>query len=495
MIEIVLRQQIARELGHCWKYAMPIEAALGDSNGSPDASTLELFEDGRSLGPAHAVHDDIRTNGKGAFSHWNDQLYFSTSDNSDPRSSGRQYTFRVARAQFDPQQIDLGTRFRRLAVEQHNYPELSEADFARAVNLARSTIESTLDFLPESERVVAAAKVNRKLDFLSGAVFENVNGFPRRSMKFEEDKEDKLRQFSNGRSIHLELGSYTAWPDERADAFVTENNIGDIIRLDMNVDYRPDVAASVTALPFADDSIDIISSNSLFEHVAYPHDIIRESFRVLRPGGVMITTVPFHFVFHGCPNDYLRYTGQFFEEVCTRTGFSPVMSDTWGPSGVYCTTHQLLKATTAGKERTGPRTKAAQIAHLMTLSLLASLQSFDDDFDGGGPNHFQATQAFAIKPGVYKPPIQKPDRSKPFVDRFPDLICPATGLPLRREGDYLFSVDGQNKYPIEKGIPNLFVVEGFGSRRGSPPSSRQQFADWKAGRRKGWVRRILGKMD
>ena len=43
--------------------------------------------------PAHAVHDDIRAKGRGAYSHWTAAvLYFSASDNSDPRKNGRAYT-------------------------------------------------------------------------------------------------------------------------------------------------------------------------------------------------------------------------------------------------------------------------------------------------------------------------------------------------------------------------------------------------------------------
>lgn len=54
-------------------------------------SALRLQEDGRSLGPMHALHDDIRKIGGGVYSHWNEQLYFSASDNSDPRTNGRSY--------------------------------------------------------------------------------------------------------------------------------------------------------------------------------------------------------------------------------------------------------------------------------------------------------------------------------------------------------------------------------------------------------------------
>jgi pectate lyase len=61
------------------------------------ASFMEVFEDGRPLGPGHAPHEDVRRLGQGRFSHWGDRLYFSTSDNSDPRTNGRHYTVKEVR--------------------------------------------------------------------------------------------------------------------------------------------------------------------------------------------------------------------------------------------------------------------------------------------------------------------------------------------------------------------------------------------------------------
>ncbi|MCK4532386.1 hypothetical protein KAU39_01250, partial [bacterium] len=53
---------------------------------------LILYENGVKLGPAHSEHSQIRKKGKGRFSHWkSDVLYFSTSDNTDPRNNGRKY--------------------------------------------------------------------------------------------------------------------------------------------------------------------------------------------------------------------------------------------------------------------------------------------------------------------------------------------------------------------------------------------------------------------
>ena len=63
-------------------------------------SELRLYEDGTPLGPSHSVDDLIRETGGGAYAYRCLDggavrgLIFSTSDNSDPRSNGRQYRVR-----------------------------------------------------------------------------------------------------------------------------------------------------------------------------------------------------------------------------------------------------------------------------------------------------------------------------------------------------------------------------------------------------------------
>ncbi len=81
---------IHAEQGHCYIATMDF-GEPGDKFTS-GKSMLMVFEDGRPLGPPHAVHASIRTTGHGRYSHWaRESLYFSTSDNSDPRSNGRKY--------------------------------------------------------------------------------------------------------------------------------------------------------------------------------------------------------------------------------------------------------------------------------------------------------------------------------------------------------------------------------------------------------------------
>lgn len=87
------------EHGYCWEFDFantPLNsmlASLADSNDSPRRSPLRLFENGKLLEPAHALHFRIRGVGHGAFSHWQNQLLFSTLDNTNPNGNGRTYSF------------------------------------------------------------------------------------------------------------------------------------------------------------------------------------------------------------------------------------------------------------------------------------------------------------------------------------------------------------------------------------------------------------------
>jgi hypothetical protein len=55
-------------------------------------SDLVLLEDGKPLGPPHSAHAEIRKEGQGRYSHWGaNKVWFAASDNSDPKTNGRQY--------------------------------------------------------------------------------------------------------------------------------------------------------------------------------------------------------------------------------------------------------------------------------------------------------------------------------------------------------------------------------------------------------------------
>jgi glycosyltransferase involved in cell wall biosynthesis/2-polyprenyl-3-methyl-5-hydroxy-6-metoxy-1,4-benzoquinol methylase len=83
--------EATRQGGHIFRLALPRHVVSGDSGDCSAQSDLRLFENGVALGPAHALHADIASFGGGRFSHWSDDLLFSSSDGTDPRHNGRSY--------------------------------------------------------------------------------------------------------------------------------------------------------------------------------------------------------------------------------------------------------------------------------------------------------------------------------------------------------------------------------------------------------------------
>jgi hypothetical protein len=86
------------EIGHCW--LVHVGHADAADNRTSNASPIRLFESNKPLGPAHSLHADVREKGLGHYSHWGDYLYFSTSDNSDPRRNARRYSYRIDSNEF-----------------------------------------------------------------------------------------------------------------------------------------------------------------------------------------------------------------------------------------------------------------------------------------------------------------------------------------------------------------------------------------------------------
>jgi hypothetical protein len=80
-------EHITPEMGCCFTAAVP-EHLVSDKDGM---SRLRIFEDGFPLHRGSADHTLIRKEGRGAFSHWGRFVYFSSTDNTDPRVNGRRY--------------------------------------------------------------------------------------------------------------------------------------------------------------------------------------------------------------------------------------------------------------------------------------------------------------------------------------------------------------------------------------------------------------------
>lgn len=97
-----------------------------------------------------------------------------------------------------------------------------------------------------------------------------------------------------------------------------------VLYANLNTTYTPDVQADGAALPFADGTFDAVICGELLEHVPDPLHILQGVYRALKPGGVVLISVPFLFPMHSQPNDYARYTNFFWDKNLAKLGYQKI---------------------------------------------------------------------------------------------------------------------------------------------------------------------------
>lgn len=85
---------------------------------------------------------------------------------------------------------------------------------------------------------------------------------------------------------------------------------------------RADVFADAMQLPLAEKVFDTVLCTQVLEHVPEPIDVLREAWRVLRPGGHLVLTAPQYNALHGEPQDFYRYTKYGLDYLARRADFT-----------------------------------------------------------------------------------------------------------------------------------------------------------------------------
>ena len=160
--EIVLdATRAVPEQGKAWRLDLSDAPVQGDSKEYPQGSLYTLCENGLPLQPSHSAHVYVRQYGKGAHSHWGRVLYFSTSDDSDPRENGRQYVLR-RKDLVKPKDEAVSVAVSTETTETPEHVEIRRAALAR-LGLAQSTV-------PESVRAMRLG--NRKVEILDAGILD-----------------------------------------------------------------------------------------------------------------------------------------------------------------------------------------------------------------------------------------------------------------------------------------------------------------------------------
>ena len=276
----------AHEGGSAWVIALPHLRDYADVPSAGSRSTLALYEDGVPLLPAHSLHADIRTSGGGAYSHWQSHLLFSTPDGSDPNTNGRTYEYSLSRW--------LYSRRVLRAVTQHGVPvnhqprDVSPArireDVRYAVQLGRryrNLLEGLLPSLEEITVLEVGPGANCGTTLFLGA-------FGARPLVAD--------RFLSRWSVPYHPEFYAALREElaRTEPDADLRSLDALLRAN---DYREDIITRIESpletLPCASDSIDVVFSNAVLEHVYDVPAAAAQLHRITRPGGFGLHQVDF----------------------------------------------------------------------------------------------------------------------------------------------------------------------------------------------------------
>lgn len=107
-------------------------------------------------------------------------------------------------------------------------------------------------------------------------------------------------------------------------ALMAQNHVDEYMAMDIQIRPGLQLAGSVMEIPLQDASLDSILCLQVLEHVPDPERALHEFFRCLKPGGVLLLSVPHLAYLHNEPHDYLRFTKHGLRVFLERAGFRDI---------------------------------------------------------------------------------------------------------------------------------------------------------------------------
>lgn len=102
--------------------------------------------------------------------------------------------------------------------------------------------------------------------------------------------------------------------------------------LDVDANTNADIIASVEDTKLASNSIGVVLCTQVLEHVSNPFAVACEIARIIKPGGMVICSVPHVWFFHPHPGDYFRFTNQGLSVIWEKAGLEIVEISAQGGS-------------------------------------------------------------------------------------------------------------------------------------------------------------------
>lgn len=131
-----------------------------------------------------------------------------------------------------------------------------------------------------------------------------------------------------------------------------EPHVTSVVALDAVPAPGVDVVGFADLLPFASQSFDTVLATEVLEHVENAERAAAELFRVLRPGGHALISVPYLYPTHEAPYDFRRFTHFGLADLLRRQGFDVLSLQAKGGPLVMLAHYAVLATTQALGART-----------------------------------------------------------------------------------------------------------------------------------------------
>lgn len=90
-------------------------------------------------------------------------------------------------------------------------------------------------------------------------------------------------------------------------------------------DLKADILADLNQpLPVESEVADSVVCLSVLEHLSEPQTLLNESYRIMKPGAVMVLQVPWQWWIHEAPYDFFRYSPYGLKHLFEKAGFSDI---------------------------------------------------------------------------------------------------------------------------------------------------------------------------
>lgn len=131
-----------------------------------------------------------------------------------------------------------------------------------------------------------------------------------------QDIQYAIENYASGSLLDLGCGNkpYEEWYNKKT----TQQTGCDVVQ---SSDRKVDTICLANQLTFENETFNTVFSTQVLEHVYDHHGMIKECYRVLKPGGYCIVTVPFTWELHEEPYDFFRITKHGLKELFEESGF------------------------------------------------------------------------------------------------------------------------------------------------------------------------------